>query len=203
MSRLLNALRSFLSTCSRQSISPVIKSDIMWWLEFLPIFNGVSIIKPNIWDFADLAFTTDASLHGAGATCLDECFTVEFPEDIMRAAKHITGLELYTVVLAVNFWAPKLRGRKFIVSCDKEAAVTVINSGSTRDGFMQRCSRQLWFKASVFYFELTACHIPGVYVTGQIYFQVKFISTWVIFFKLGRKYTFKDLPKDCFQFQVD
>ena len=24
-----------------------------------------------------------------------------------------------------------------------------------------------------------------VYVTGQIYFQVKFISTWVIFFKLG------------------
>ena len=25
----------------------------------------------------------------------------------------------------------------------------------------------------------------SVYVTGQIYFQVKFISTWVIFFKLG------------------
>ena len=28
-------------------------------------------------------------------------------------------------------------------------------------------------------------HITGVNVTGQIYFQVKFISTWVIFFKLG------------------
>lgn len=28
---------------------------------------------------------------------------------------------------------------------------------------MQRCLRQLWFKASVFDFELTARHIPGVH----------------------------------------
>lgn len=131
MFRLLNALSTFPSDCSRQLISPAIKSDIMWWLEFPPNFNSVSIIKPHIWDFADLEVTTNASLHGGRATCLDKCFTFAFSEDIVHAAKHITGLELYTVIVAVNFWAPQLRGRKFIVSCDSKAAVTVINSGST------------------------------------------------------------------------
>lgn len=139
------------------------KADIAWWLEFLPIFNGVSIIKSNSWDFADLHFTTDASLQAGGATCLDECFTCEFPEEIMRSAQHITALELYTIVIAVKLWAPQLRQRKFIVSCGNEAAVTVINSGSSRDPFMQRCLRQLWFTASIYDFELTACHIPGVH----------------------------------------
>ena len=43
----------------------------MWWLELLPAFNGglaVSLIKPNTWDFADLQFATDATLHGADTT---------------------------------------------------------------------------------------------------------------------------------------
>ena len=119
------------------------KVDIAWWLEFLPVFNGVSLIKTNCWELANLHFTTDASLQAGGATCLDKCFTCHFPEQIVRSAGHITALELYTIVVAVKLWAPKLRQRKFIVSCDNEAAVTVVNSGSPRDPFMQRCLRQL------------------------------------------------------------
>ena len=76
----------------------------MWWLEFLPIFYGASLIKPSIWDFADLQFATDASLHGAETTCLD------FSENIVCAAKHITGLEFYTVIVEVEFWAPDIVG---------------------------------------------------------------------------------------------
>ena len=34
----------------------------------------------------------------------------------MRSAGHITALELYTIVVAVKFWAPKLSHRKFLVS---------------------------------------------------------------------------------------
>ena len=57
-------------------------------------------------------------MNAGAATCLDECFTCKFPEDIVCAAQHITALELYTIVVAVKFWAPKLYQRKFIVSCD-------------------------------------------------------------------------------------
>ena len=40
---------------------------------------------PQLWDIADLQFAA---------------------EDIVCAAKDITSLELYTVFVAVNFWAP-------------------------------------------------------------------------------------------------
>ena len=85
----------------------------------------------------------------------------EFSEDIVCTVNDITGLEFYVVIVAVNFWAPHFADKNFIVSCDNEAAVTVINSRSTRDSYMQFCLRQLRFKASVYDFDMTACHIPG------------------------------------------
>ena len=133
MARLLNNLRSFSTSRSSCPISDDMRADISWWSSFLPLFNGVSLIKASSCDFSDLHFATDASLTGGGAICLDECFHFQFPPDILTGASHISSLELYTIVVAVQFWAPKLRHRKFIVSCDNQAAVTVINSGSTKD----------------------------------------------------------------------
>ena len=130
MSRLLNDLLAFPSTPSRLQVSADMQADIDWWLAFLPLFNGTFFIKPQQWEFDDLQFTTDASMTAGGATCLDECFTCGFPDDIVRVAQHITALELFTIVVAVKFWASKLHRCKFIVSCDNEAAVTVVNSGS-------------------------------------------------------------------------
>ena len=69
---------------------------------------------------------------------------------------------------------------------------------------MQLCLRQLWFEASVYDFELTACHIPGV---NNVLADA--LSRWhadsshheIIFYasasQLGRKHTFKDIPNDC------
>ena len=139
MSHLLNSLRVFPSTRVRLPVSADMKADIAWWLAFLPLFNGTSLIKPQQWEFDDLQFTTDASLHAGGATCLNECFTCEFPEDNVCSAEHITTLELYTIVVAVKFWASKFSLRKFLVSCDNEAGVSVVNSGFSKDPFMQRC----------------------------------------------------------------
>ena len=81
----------------------------------------------------------------------------------MRSAGHITALQLYTIVVAVKFWASKLSHRKFLVSCDNEAAVTVGNSGSSEDHLMQRCLREVWFTAAVHDCELTARRIPDVH----------------------------------------
>ena len=160
MARLLNNLRSFSKSRSSCPISDDMRADISWWSGFLLLFNGVSLIKASSSDFSDLHFATDASLTGGGAICLHECFHFQLSPDILTSGSHISSLELYTIVVAVQFWAPKLRHRKFIVSCDNQAAVTVISSGSTKDYFMQRCLRQLWFSAAVFDFELQARHIP-------------------------------------------
>lgn len=45
----------------------------------------------------------------------------------------------YTVIVALKFWAPVLQNRRFFVSCNNKAAVTMINPGSTKDTLMQRC----------------------------------------------------------------
>lgn len=49
------------------------------------------------------------------------------------------------------------------MSCDNEAAVTGVNSDSSKDPFMQRCLRELWFTAAVHDCKLTARHIPGAH----------------------------------------
>ena len=53
---------------------------------------------------------------------------LEFSDDVVCAAKVITGLELYTVIVVVSFWAPHFADGNFIVLCDNETAVTVVNS---------------------------------------------------------------------------
>lgn len=166
MSRLLNTLRDN-STKYRINlkVNDEMRADINWWLTFLPSFNGVSLIKPSCWDFQDLLFTTDACLEGGGATCLDECISFIFPPHISTDAVHISALEFTAVVVAVRYWSPVLAGRKFIISCDNEAVVTVVNTGKTQDHYMQKCLRQLWLLAATFDFEVRLQHISGIHNT--------------------------------------
>ena len=76
------------------------------------------------------------------------------------SSKHSSGSDAYHCSRAVcrgrcdSSLGSLLAHHHFIVSCDNEVAVTVINSGITRDPFMQRCLPQLWFTA-VSYTHLT------------------------------------------------
>lgn len=47
--RLLNALRSFSSQAKHQPVTLAMRQDFLWWNTFLPLFNGVSVIKPAEW----------------------------------------------------------------------------------------------------------------------------------------------------------
>ena len=84
-----------------------------------------------------------------------------FPGCIEELALHINALELFVLVMAVKIWAPKLAGSRFQISCDNDAAVQVVRSGRTRDGFMQRCLRQLWLTSARYDLDLHVSHIPG------------------------------------------
>ena len=162
MARLLNTLRECTQPARhRYTISAPMLLDIQWWLDFLPRFHRVSLIKPSSWDFESLNFSTDACLHGGGATCQTECISFVFPSCISPDTLHINALELFTIIVSLKHWAPQLRGRKFIIACDNSAAVTVINSTTSKDPFMQRCLRQLWFTAAIFDFDVRALHVPG------------------------------------------
>jgi hypothetical protein len=38
---------------------------------------------------------------------------------------------MLVVIVAVQIWGKKLKGKTLLIFCDNEASVTVINSGST------------------------------------------------------------------------
>ena len=166
MSRLLNILRDLPGHGrGKFRITDEIRADLRWWDTFLPLYNGVSIIKEGTWVPADSFFFTDACLFGFGAVCDNEFIHGEWTEGILSRIEnkelHISALELYTIVIAVKTWASKLYELCVLIACDNEAATIAINSGKSRDPFMQQCLRELWLISAVNEFEIRAVHIPG------------------------------------------
>ena len=162
MARLLNSLRECKRPASHRClISAAMLLDIQWWLDFLPRFPRVSLIKLSFWDFETFNFSMDTCLHGGGAVCHTDCISFVFPDCIAPSTLHINALELFTIIVALKHWASQLQSHKFVVACDNSAAVAVINSTTSQDPFMHRCPRQLWFTATLFDFEVRALHVPG------------------------------------------
>ena len=62
LSCLFNALWSFPSHTKHQPITLAMRQDLLWWNTFLPLLNGVSVIKPDEWSFANLCFSTNACM---------------------------------------------------------------------------------------------------------------------------------------------
>lgn len=154
VSCLLNTLQSFPRQAKQQPVTLEMHQDLSWRKTFLPLLNSVSVIKPMEWFFDNLCFSIDACTVRGGATCIGQCLTFAFPHFVCSAATHISTLELFNIIDAVKFWAPMSN------------AVTVINSGSTNDPFMQHCLRQLWFLSTFHDFELCARHPSGKHTSA-------------------------------------
>ncbi len=57
------------------------RMDIKWWHDFLPEYNGVSLLSPEL-VLQENIFETDATLKHAGGTCDREYFMIRFPEEV-------------------------------------------------------------------------------------------------------------------------
>ena len=110
---------------------------------------------------------------GFGAISRNQIFHAIFPESIIKLKLHINALELFSIVVAVHIWGGTFQGKKILIFCDNEASVKVINSGSSKDAFMQDCLRELCYMAAVFQFDIKAKHI-----LGEENRLVDFLSRW-------------------------
>lgn len=66
------------------------------------------------------------------------------------------------MVAAIKAWGSKFSGKRLQIVSDNEASVMVLNSGSTRDTFMQGCLHEILFYAAIWEFDVRAIHCPGV-----------------------------------------
>ena len=163
VSRILEFLRGLPRT-GKYPVPAEFHKDLLWWKTFLPLYNGVSMMPWEDWSGPDEVFSSDACLQACGAwSCTrTEFFHITFPDYILQQQLSINALELVTVVVAAKVWGRHWQGRRIVVHCDNEVAVTVLNTGRAHNTFLLSCLREIEFLAARFEFEIRANHIPGV-----------------------------------------
>lgn len=160
ISRMLNFLRGMPDVGVRKIPGTFLK-DVYWWQCFMPVYNGISMMPLTDWLNPDAIFSSDACLEGCGGWYEGKYFHTTFPSFILRQNLHINALELLTVVICLKLWGTEFQGLRIKIHCDNEASVTVLNTGRSRDPFLQACLREISFLAAKFRFELKAVHLPG------------------------------------------
>lgn len=138
------------------------RSDLQWWLCFLPSWNGVGLFSGVIpTDYAGV-ITSDASgSWGCGAfSSSGEWFQLELPDTWKPV--NIMVKELLPVVMGVALWGKQWRGGTIHCWCDNAAVVAILRSGRSRDDKAMHLMRSLFFFLATYNIGLVGDHIPGV-----------------------------------------
>ena len=135
--RMLNNLRE-MPHRGRDTLSLGFKRDLEFFRRLLPQYNGVRILDKSSVDCQE-HLELDACLTGCGATTGDHHYSEVFPDFVLQGQHQIAHLELLNVVVAVKVWQEQWAGRHVKVSWDNMNACLAIQSGRSRDPFVQSC----------------------------------------------------------------
>ena len=143
VSRLINFMKA-LPEGKPKVLTEDFKKDLIWWKKFLDEFNGVSIIPSYVWEAPDRVMSTDACLTGCGGFSEGEYFHAKFPKDIIKNySVRINELESLALVVALKIWSHKYTNKSFLMYCDNQTTVDVVNSGRAKNEFAQACLREI------------------------------------------------------------
>lgn len=160
INRLLEILRTTPPT-GKVSMNEQILHDLRWWKNYLPGFDGVSILwlqdclEVNAW------LASDASLIGGGAMHEKQFFHLKFNDRMLQCTDNIAQRELFMIVIAIKLWGESLAGKVVRFSTDNQIAMYAINSGRTRDKFTQKCIREIAWVCAKFQILLKASYLKS------------------------------------------
>ena len=144
-----------------ESLSYGFKKDFQFFNNLLPQYNGVKIMVKDSVECQQV-LELDACLVGCGAFVGQEYYSERFPERVLKCEHTIAHLEMLNVVVAMKTWARVWRGKKVRVYCDNSNSCLAIQTGRSKDDYMQGCIRELFMYAARFDVELAVLHRPGV-----------------------------------------
>ena len=162
LARMLDELRS-MPGHGQVHLSSDFKQDVYWWVHFMPLYNGVSMIPRPFWSEVNGIIATDACLSGCGGYNFlsNEYFHAEFPANVLSENWSINELELLAVMVALKVWASQLRSERFRIHCDNTTAVAAMNLSRVRNRHIQACMREIAFVAATSEFEVLVVHVEG------------------------------------------
>ena len=136
------------------------KQDLKKILDLLPCYNGVKMMDKGEVECQD-ELELDACMTGCGAFTGAQYYAAQFPESVQNEGHTIAHLELLTIVVAVKVWAGQWAHQRVKVNCDNSNAVLAVQSGRSRDVFIQRCARELFLWGARYDIEVVVVHKPG------------------------------------------
>ena len=110
---------------------------------------------------------TDATLIGARGMCKGHYFHTPVPQFIMLQAHIIAHLELLAFIVVLKAWPHLISNIQFVVQLNNMVAIKAINTGQSRDPFINAGLQEIAFLSALHNFEVHAHHIPGVTNTIQ------------------------------------
>ena len=144
-----------------ESLSLGFKMDVRFFRNLLPHYNGVKIIDKTLVQCQD-TLELDACTTGCGAFTGTHYYAEQFPSEVLQQQHPIAHLELLNIVVALKTWADEWAGHRILVFCDNMNSCIAIQSGRTRDQYMQSCVREIFMWSARHDIELIAQHRPGV-----------------------------------------
>ena len=136
------------------------RADLAWWQRLLQYWNGVSFSpspSPTCHIYSDASGSFGC---GAIQPIIGSWFQLQWP-----AAWDATGIaakELVPIVVSALLWGCDWAGQHVCFHTDNEAVVAIIQKLSAKYPLLIQLLRCLFFYSSIFRFQFSALHIPGV-----------------------------------------
>ena len=185
LARLINWIRTMNRT-DKYSIPRDARKDIAWWGRCAEQFNGTSLLWLHKELEVDTVVATDTCLVGYGGTHDGQYFRGRFPASLKN--KNIAHLEILAVLSPLKIWGEDLRGRYFWIHVDNEAVATVLNTGASRDTYLQDVLREIALIAAKYQFVIKAKHIAGI--SNRV---PDWLSRW---HEIGARKQFREFARD-------
>lgn len=157
--RILDLMNS-MASAAKYRLSQSFYRDLSWWDSFLHVFNGR-------WPFLDNKPTvdvmTDSSSLAAGAFFRGDWIYFNFELDCPTwSSLHVNHKETLAIILAAKRWAPQWANHRVLIHSDNQAAVHIINKGTTANALIMEELRDLFWLSARHNFHITALHIEGL-----------------------------------------
>lgn len=172
ISRLLRWMTSLRDNEFR-AIDRETRLDIKFWYDFLPRFNGVSILWHLEVETPDEELASDSCLTGCGAHSKSQFFHSTFPQFVLQETTNIAQRELLTICATIKTFAHTITGKKITFLCDNLASVQCVNSGRSKDPFMQRVLREIVFVSAI-----NNCWIRTKFIGTKSNRKADILSRW-------------------------
>ena len=138
LNRLIQEINEYLETGMKE-VSTEIMKDMQWWIQFLPTYQGTSMLWLCDCMEYNMELSADSCLSGRGGMCGTEYFHIKFSPSLLEKTHHISQHEIFTVMIAIKLWSQCLEKKVIRIYIDNEATMWAINKGKSKDAFMLDC----------------------------------------------------------------